>query len=67
MSEQEKIPIPLDEFKSSGNTFILIGKVMKAMKRDGRSKEDIQAFQERATSLDYNHVITECLKIVELI
>lgn len=51
----------------SGNTFAIIGRVSKAMRRAGVSKEEIEAFRLEATAADFDHALQTCMKWVNTI
>lgn len=40
-----------------GNSFSILGRVTTAMRREGISKEEIDAFRAEATNGDYNHLL----------
>lgn len=40
-----------------GNAVSIIGRVQQAMRRAGKSSEDIKAFVSEATDGDYNHLL----------
>ena len=46
-----------------GNAFALMGRVRQALKRGGRS-DLVKEFTEEATSGDYDHLLTTCMKCV---
>ncbi|ASX98703.1 hypothetical protein SEA_COLUCCI_32 [Arthrobacter phage Colucci] len=50
-----KVHVPL--LGEDGNGFMIVGRAMKAMRREGIPKEDIDAFQKEATSGDYSHLL----------
>ncbi len=45
-----------------GNAFFILGRVRRAMKREGWSREAIEQFTEEATSGDYNNLLGVVLK-----
>lgn len=49
-----------------GNAFAILGRVQKALKRAGASKEEVDEFIEEATSGDYDHLLRTCVKWVEV-
>jgi hypothetical protein len=49
-----------------GNAFAILGRVTKAMKRSGVSKEDIDAFTKEAMSADYDALLQTVMKWVEV-
>lgn len=51
---------------NDGNAFHILGRVGKALKRGGVSKEQVEAFTEEATSGDYDHLLQTCMKWVNV-
>lgn len=49
-----------------GNAFFILGKVMKAMRRSKVPAEEIQRFQQEATSGDYDHLLQTVMRWVEV-
>lgn len=49
-----------------GNAFAILGAVISALRRAGVPKEEQNAFQEEATSGDYDHLLQTCMKWVEV-
>ena len=67
MSTEVKYPeIEVQLTGQDGNAFAIIGKVSKAFRKEGVSKEEIDKFQAEATSGDYNNVLQTCMKWVEI-
>jgi hypothetical protein len=50
-----------------GNAFAILGTVIKAMRRGGVKNDQIELFQEEATSGDYNHLLATCMKWVDVL
>jgi hypothetical protein len=50
-----------------GNAFAVLGKVTKALKREGATPEQVQAFMDDATSDDYDHLLRVCMASVEVV
>ena len=48
-----------------GNAFAIMGRVARAMKREGCTKEQIQEYWNDAKSGDYNHLLQVSMKTVE--
>lgn len=46
----------------NGNSFVILGSCMKAARKAGVKKEDIDAFTEEAKSGDYDHLLQTCMK-----
>ena len=49
-----------------GNAFYILGKVCAALRRNGESKEFIDAFLEKAKSGDYYHLLATVMEVVEV-
>ena len=49
--------------KMDGNAFAIMGRVQKALKRDGRS-DLAERFAKEAQSGDYDHMLRVCMKYV---
>ena len=47
-----------------GNAFYILGKVCAALRRNGESKEFIDAFLEKAKSGDYYHLLATVMEVV---
>ncbi len=47
-----------------GNAFVVLGKVLRAMRRAGIDQDELDAFQKEATSGDYDHLLQTCMKWV---
>lgn len=47
-----------------GNAFVIIGRVAQALARAGASRDEVSAFQEEATSGDYDNVIQTAMRWV---
>jgi hypothetical protein len=47
---------------TDGNAFFILGRAMQTLRRAGYSKEDIDKFEEEATSGDYDNVLATCMK-----
>ena len=45
-----------------GNAFAILGRCATAARRAGVSQEEIQAFQDEATSGDYDHLLQTCIR-----
>ena len=50
-----------------GNAFSIIGRIRKAMRNGGVPDEDVQAFQDEATSGDYDHVLQTAFRTVTVL
>jgi len=49
-----------------GNAFAILGRVSKALRRAGVSKEEIEKYHDEATSGDYDNVLQTTMKWVEV-
>ena len=49
-----------------GNTFFILGAVMKAMHRAKVSEEDINTFRTEATSGNYDHLLQTVMSYVNI-
>jgi len=47
-----------------GNAFAIIGRVSKAMRRAGLTKEQVDEYQEESTSGDYDNVLMTAMRYV---
>ena len=43
-----------------GNAFFIIGRVSEALRRKSVPAEEVEEFQQQATSGDYNHLLQTC-------
>lgn len=50
-----------------GNAFSILGKVQKAMRRAGATKEEIDSYIKEATAGDYDHLLMTTMEYVEVI
>jgi hypothetical protein len=49
-----------------GNAFLILGKVIKALKRAGVSTEEIAAFKKESMAGDYDHLLATTMRWVEV-
>ena len=49
-----------------GNTFFIIGRVSKALRRAGNSPDVVEAFQTEAKSGDYDHVLQTAMAYADV-
>lgn len=50
-----------------GNCFAILGYVKKAMRREGKSQEEIAAYDKEAKRKDYDHLLyVSAMKVEEL-
>lgn len=52
---------------SNGNAFSILGRVKRAMKEAGATKEEMNEFYKEATSGDYDHLLMTCMDYVEVL
>ena len=50
-----------------GNAFLILGRVMKALKRGGATPEEVQEYLDEAKSGDYNHLLVTTMDWVEVL
>jgi hypothetical protein len=48
-----------------GNVFSVMGYVSKAMRSEGKSKEEIDGYKSRAMSSDYDNAIRESMAVLD--
>ncbi len=60
--EDMKIKPELQLVGEDGNAFFIIGRARGVLKENGYSPDEIQAFQDEATSGDYDHVVQTCME-----
>ena len=49
-----------------GTAFAVLGRVLSALRRAGVPKSEQDAFWREATAGDYNHLLTVCMKWVDV-
>lgn len=49
----------------NGNAFVVMGYVFSAMRKEGFSREEIDAYHKRATSGDYDNLLHESIAMVD--
>ena len=49
----------------NGNAFCIMGHVSHCMKKEGKTKEEIKEYTDRATSGDYSNLICESQKMID--
>ncbi len=66
MSSEVKYPdVRVKMVGEDGNAFSIIGRVSKALRKAGVSKEERDAFQTEATAGNYDHLLRTVMKWVE--
>lgn len=48
-----------------GNAFVILGRAIKALRREGM-EDKIKEFEKEATSGDYNHLLQTCMKYFDV-
>lgn len=56
--------IEVELIGNDGNAFAIMGKVIKALRKNGVSKEDIDKYEEEAMSGDYDNLLAVTMKTV---
>ncbi|MHA2216917.1 MAG: hypothetical protein ACXACY_13315 [Candidatus Hodarchaeales archaeon] len=65
--QEPKYPyITVELIGQNGNAFVILGRIMKAMKKAGIPQFEITQFQEEATSGDYDHLLEVCCRWVNV-
>lgn len=49
-----------------GNSYAILGKVIKALRRGNVSPNEVEAFQAEAMDGDYDHLLRTCMKWVNV-
>ena len=49
-----------------GNAFAILGAVIRELRRNGVSQDEINAFEEEATSGDYDNLLGTCMQWVDV-
>lgn len=67
MSNTVKYPdIEVQLTGQDGNAFMILGLVANAMRRHGVPPEEVAAFNDEATSGDYDHLLQTAMRWVEV-
>ena len=48
-----------------GNAFAVMSYVANAMRKEGKSKAEIDAYRENAMSSDYNHLLVVSMEMID--
>lgn len=59
--------ITVELSESDGNAFAILGKVRKALRKNGVTDEDCKLFIEEATSGSYDNLLRVCMKWVNIL
>lgn len=62
-----KYNIDVELSSSDGNAFAVMGKVTKALRKNGVDDNEIEAFRNEATSGDYDHLLQACMSWVNIV
>jgi hypothetical protein len=65
MPKGPKYNIPVQLTGEDGNGAFIIGRVMKALRRNRVPQEEIEQFQHEATSGDYDHLLATVQRWVD--
>ena len=49
-----------------GNSFLIIGRITKALRRSGATKEEVDQFKEESMSGDYDNLLQTCMRWVNV-
>ena len=66
MSDIKYPGIEVQLIGEDGNAFFIVGRVIRAMKREGVPMEVLNEFRAEALSGDYNHVLNTVQKYVTI-
>ena len=66
MSDIKYPNVQVDLVGEDGNAFSILGRVQAAMRREGISKEECDAFFAEATAADYDHLLATVMKWVNV-
>lgn len=64
MNEVKYPEIEVELVGQDGNAFVILGAVRRAMRSAGVSSEEIDSFYDEATSGDYDHLLSTCMRWV---
>lgn len=64
MSEVKYPQVSVKLIDEDGNALSIVGRVSKAMRRDGLSEEQVSEYTKEALSGDYNHVLSTTMNYV---
>lgn len=67
MSDEIKYPeVTVQLTGTDGNAFAILGRVTKALRQAQVTPDEIKAFQDEATSGDYNHLLLTAMRWVDV-
>ena len=61
-----KYDIKVNLSGEDGNALNILGRVRRALRREGVNSEELDKFYAEATSGDYDHLLQTCMKWVEV-
>lgn len=64
MSEVKYPDVEVQLSGEDGNAFFIMGRVRRALRDAGATKEELDAYTEEATSGDYDHVLQTTMRWV---
>jgi hypothetical protein len=67
MNEVKYPNVSVDLIGRDGNAFLILGRVMKEMRRGGVSAEGIEDFRKDATSGDYDNLLRVVMNYVRVV
>jgi len=65
LSEPKYPDVKVQLTGEDGNAFFILGRVKKAMRRAGLSKEEQDAYMAEATDGDYDHLLATTMRWVD--
>lgn len=60
-----KVKINMEDFMSDGNAYALLGKFRRAARKQGWSKEQVDAVLNKAMSGDYDNLLQALMEHIE--
>lgn len=61
-----KYPVKVTLVGQDGNAFAIMGKVSRALKQAGASKEEVDQYMEESMSGDYDNLLRTAMKWVDV-
>jgi len=61
-----KYPIKVKLIGRDGNAFAILGAVIRELRKNGVSQDEIDSFEEEATSGDYDNLLGTCMQWVDV-
>jgi len=66
MSEPKYPDVSVNLSGEEANGFFIVARVRRALKRHGVPQEDVDKFQNEATSGNYDHLLKTCMEYVDV-